>query len=522
MKKTLLTSLVLWLFVVHAFAQNNVGIGTNQPDQSSLLELSANDKGFLVPRLTQAQRQAIASPATGLLVFDLTASCFFYFDGAAWLSLCNQPGTQGPTGVTGAQGIQGETGATGATGAQGIPGVTGETGVTGAQGTQGIIGETGATGAQGIQGNTGETGTTGATGPGTICPTANGTYIAVFTSPTDLCNSALFQSNNSIGLNNTSPAVAFDASTANDGIAFPAGSSAQRPATPTSGTMRWNNTLSSMEIFDGTKWLNINTPPIGSTYIQWFSAADPNAIYPNTTWVRTDMQNGEFIRATGGAANVVAAGALTGTTQAFATEQHTHAVTGTAAGSGALTSSSDGAHTHNWGGNWSTDDSRQFINDNGDGTGNTISDGAFWWGGAPATGNANPQFFRATSSGANTFNNTIWIPYDDNLDANTAGNSAFNNSNGSVCGTGWNGRTTGGNFLGRLFDNCMGHNHNVDFYAHRHWIRTRPTTSNGAHTHTISDHTHTLNLTGGNMNSGASATETRPVNIAVVFWRRTN
>lgn len=90
--------------------------------------------------------------------------------------------SQGPTGATGAQGIQGPVGPVGATGAQGpmgpvgaqglqgpagpqgIPGPTGPAGATGAQGPAGPVGATGATGATGAQGPAGPVGATGATG----------------------------------------------------------------------------------------------------------------------------------------------------------------------------------------------------------------------------------------------------------------------------------------------------------------------------------------------------------------------
>ncbi len=161
------------LFTICTFkgiAQNNVGIGTTSPDASSLLDLTANDKGFLPPRMTTQERLAIVNPAMGLLVYDSTVNCYFYFNGIVWLSLCQLSGPTGPTGNTGAQGttglqgIQGATGATGASGIQGIQGVTGTTGAQGIQGIQGVTGATGATGAQGIQGLQGVTGATGATG----------------------------------------------------------------------------------------------------------------------------------------------------------------------------------------------------------------------------------------------------------------------------------------------------------------------------------------------------------------------
>jgi hypothetical protein len=72
---------------VNAFSQNNVGIGTTTPNGRSLLDLSATDKGLLIPRLSTAQRLAIApvgAAETGLTVYDLTLNTFYYFDGAVW------------------------------------------------------------------------------------------------------------------------------------------------------------------------------------------------------------------------------------------------------------------------------------------------------------------------------------------------------------------------------------------------------------------------------------------------------
>lgn len=144
-------------------AQNNVGIGVTNPHPSALLELQSTQKGLLVPRVTSAQRTAIAAPANSLLVFDTDSGCFFYYS-SAWVSLCKlsgpqgmpgQVGVTGPTGAQGIQGVQGVTGATGDTGPQGITGPTGNTGV------QGITGATGDTGPQGIQGVTGPLGAAG-------------------------------------------------------------------------------------------------------------------------------------------------------------------------------------------------------------------------------------------------------------------------------------------------------------------------------------------------------------------------
>lgn len=53
-----------------ATAQNNVGIGTSAPDASAALEIESTTQGLLPPRMTEAQRNAIAAPvAAGLIVW---------------------------------------------------------------------------------------------------------------------------------------------------------------------------------------------------------------------------------------------------------------------------------------------------------------------------------------------------------------------------------------------------------------------------------------------------------------------
>jgi len=49
---------------------SNVGIGTSTPVVSSVLELSSTTQGFLFPRMTETQRLAIGTPATGLMVYQ--------------------------------------------------------------------------------------------------------------------------------------------------------------------------------------------------------------------------------------------------------------------------------------------------------------------------------------------------------------------------------------------------------------------------------------------------------------------
>ena len=75
--------LVLMFFVSFAgFAQ--VGIGTTTPDASSALDITATDKGFLMPRMTTVQKDAIVSPAEGLQVYDTDTKSVWTYDLTAW------------------------------------------------------------------------------------------------------------------------------------------------------------------------------------------------------------------------------------------------------------------------------------------------------------------------------------------------------------------------------------------------------------------------------------------------------
>lgn len=65
---------------------NNVGIGTTTPDSSAALDISAIDKGILIPRMSTAQREMISNPATGLLVFDTDTNTFWYY-ASSWSKL---------------------------------------------------------------------------------------------------------------------------------------------------------------------------------------------------------------------------------------------------------------------------------------------------------------------------------------------------------------------------------------------------------------------------------------------------
>lgn len=178
MKSALLSFFLITQVFFTAFSQDNMGIGTLNPDPSALLEVQSTDKGVLLPRLTSSQKNGIASPAQGLFIFDTDTESFWYYDGTQWVEALGPIGPTGPQGVQGPQGVTGPTGPTGAdsnvpgpTGPQGaqgpagIQGITGPTGPVGPTGPQGLQGAQGPTGIQGIDGPTGPQGIQGPTGP---------------------------------------------------------------------------------------------------------------------------------------------------------------------------------------------------------------------------------------------------------------------------------------------------------------------------------------------------------------------
>jgi hypothetical protein len=160
MKK--ITVLVLMLFTALGYAQ--VGINTNTPDASSALEIESTAGGILIPRMTEIQRDAIVSPASGLMIYQTDeVSGFYFYNGTGWTKIDGVAGPQGPPGADGADGAQGPVGSTGAQGLAGPVGTQGPAGAQGPAGPVGAQGPIGPTGNQGAQGDTGIQGINGLT-----------------------------------------------------------------------------------------------------------------------------------------------------------------------------------------------------------------------------------------------------------------------------------------------------------------------------------------------------------------------
>lgn len=79
--RSVLIVAILFLFISKA-SQGQIAIGTGSPtpDASSMLDIQSNSKGVLVPRMIQAERTAIVSPATGLLIYQTDGASGFYYN----------------------------------------------------------------------------------------------------------------------------------------------------------------------------------------------------------------------------------------------------------------------------------------------------------------------------------------------------------------------------------------------------------------------------------------------------------
>jgi len=72
------------------YTQGSVGIGNIGAHSSASLDISSISKGLLIPRMSEIQKNAITSPASGLLIYQLNnKNGFYYYDSVQWLFLGN-------------------------------------------------------------------------------------------------------------------------------------------------------------------------------------------------------------------------------------------------------------------------------------------------------------------------------------------------------------------------------------------------------------------------------------------------
>ena len=86
---------ILFYFLIFALssvsAQVSINTDGSQPDGSAILDIQSTNRGLLIPRMTTAQRYAIASPAVGLQIFNLTDECKQMYCDGQWYNIWCYP-----------------------------------------------------------------------------------------------------------------------------------------------------------------------------------------------------------------------------------------------------------------------------------------------------------------------------------------------------------------------------------------------------------------------------------------------
>jgi trimeric autotransporter adhesin len=70
-------------------SNGTVGIGAKPANASNMLELTSTTQGFVLTRMTEAQRDAIVTPSAGMMIYqtDGAPSGLYVYDGSDWFSL---------------------------------------------------------------------------------------------------------------------------------------------------------------------------------------------------------------------------------------------------------------------------------------------------------------------------------------------------------------------------------------------------------------------------------------------------
>jgi Head domain of trimeric autotransporter adhesin/Chaperone of endosialidase len=87
MKKQILILLTILISGLSTTAQVGISATNTPPNASAMLDVSSTSKGLLPPRMSTAQRNAIASPADGLLVFDTNTQSYWFRQSGSWVNL---------------------------------------------------------------------------------------------------------------------------------------------------------------------------------------------------------------------------------------------------------------------------------------------------------------------------------------------------------------------------------------------------------------------------------------------------
>jgi uncharacterized protein (TIGR02145 family) len=79
---------LIFSFILTTTVNAQVGIGTTTPNTSSILDLTSTNKAFILPRMTTVQRNQIANPVAGMIIFNTDSACSEIYRGSGWFDMC--------------------------------------------------------------------------------------------------------------------------------------------------------------------------------------------------------------------------------------------------------------------------------------------------------------------------------------------------------------------------------------------------------------------------------------------------
>ncbi|MEI6750689.1 MAG: hypothetical protein WCM93_16150, partial [Bacteroidota bacterium] len=82
--------LLTWMLLIISsvvYGQVAVNSDGSAPDNSTMLDVKATNRGLLIPRISTTARDQIPAPATGLLIYNTTTNQFNYYNGSYWYQI---------------------------------------------------------------------------------------------------------------------------------------------------------------------------------------------------------------------------------------------------------------------------------------------------------------------------------------------------------------------------------------------------------------------------------------------------
>ncbi len=101
---------ILIFYSTLIFSQVSINTDGSSPDNSAMLDVKSNNKGFLLPRMTTTERDQIQQPAEGLMIFNTSDNALNYFSGQVWftvnsVNLCSPVISTQPVDFAGCAGV---------------------------------------------------------------------------------------------------------------------------------------------------------------------------------------------------------------------------------------------------------------------------------------------------------------------------------------------------------------------------------------------------------------------------------